>query len=233
MNFFEIDPEGPYEVHSEAGRRWSLPGVRCDSCGETWANIGTAYPLVDLAEFPDSHRYEDQRPVTWDEFEVRAEPIEALLPAGLPVPPGTGLGPLTGHAEGVFGDLVWPYPWTLLLKKGAFDRLQSRGAAVLQGAPAQLEVPGASAGLIEIQIEPHGHMVSTDGSDSPAPCARCGRVDVVRPQELVVARGSVPASIDIFRLRDLTTAVLVSERLLEVLRELRLTGWKSSMVALE
>lgn len=222
--FFELWPDDRIGGNLEARHRWGLPGVRCTVCGVTWANTGIAYPTVDLSGLVNASEYERQWPVPWEVFEERRSQIVNLLPAGAPAPPGTELGPLIGKGAGTFGDFAWQGSWTVLMRDEALERLWN---AKLSGPQrARAELTGRSVPkLIELQIEPQGCLSERclSGRSDP-PCAVCGRLAITRPAVVVLDASSVGPEIDVFRLRDLTTMIVVTDRVADRIDTLGLTG---------
>src|SRR5947209_1120664 len=125
-DLYEIVPDDSYHHYIEARHRWGLPGVRCEACGATWGNVGVAYPAVDLSGLPNSRPYTKRWPVPWTEFVSLRAVVLSLLPPGAIVPPGTGLGPLIGRANGTFPDVAWQHPWTMLIRSEALARLREK-----------------------------------------------------------------------------------------------------------
>jgi hypothetical protein len=79
--------------------------------------------------------------------------------------------------------------------------------------------------LYELQIEPRAsiHLASLpDGM--PPHCPACGRRGLKKPEHVIVRADSILPDVDIFRLRDLPTMILGTERLMQTARELGLTG---------
>lgn len=218
MKLFELRPpeEPTYEI--EATHRWGLPGVICDVCGATWSNVGTCYPTCDLSALPNASRYTNLHPVTRAELEELRTQVSLLLRPGIPLPPGTDLGPLIGRARGGLSGWAWQHSWTVLVQDGALKELARAGVPPLRGAFAMLG-PMAKSALFEVELELHGQLAASCLPDGGfAGCAACGRVAVKRPDELVIDGESVGNAPDLFRLSDLTTTVIASKRVVEAIR---------------
>jgi uncharacterized double-CXXCG motif protein len=230
VDFFELVPDDSWNNHIEARHRWGLPGVCCECCGATWANVGVAYPTVDLAGLANHNSYLKGWPVSWAEFEEARKPILPLLPSGALAPPGTGLGPLEGHAKGTFPEVAWQNPWTLLVVDDALAALHENGVRPVAGAAARFSERRDLPRLVELQLEPHGRL----HLESPAepPCTLCGRVAVTRPPDVVIERASLPEDHDIFRLSDLTTMIVGSVRAVSAMKALGLRGLHAQALAL-
>jgi uncharacterized double-CXXCG motif protein len=201
-------------------------------CGATWGNGGVAYPTVDLSGLPDAARYEDPFPVEWGVFEARRAAVLPLLPPGAFAPPGTALGPLHGRISGRFADFVWPYSWTLLVRREALFRLRAAGLEGLRGATPHLRGPTRMPPLEELQIEPRG-VLALASDEKHSPCSLCGRLGLQRPSQIVLDRSSLPTDQAVFRLRDLTTAIFATEPVVEAYGTLGLTGAVFSEVPAE
>jgi hypothetical protein len=77
----------------------------------------------------------------------------------------------------------------------------------------------ARPALFEVELEPHGQLAASCLPDGGfARCAACGRVAVKRPDEPVIAVDSVKEAPGLFRLSDLTTMVVASERIADAIR---------------
>src|SRR5687768_2248978 len=89
-----------YEI--QGGRKWHLPGIRCELCDSTWANVGLDYPLVDLSGFDSESLYRSDRTgvVTAREYRALRDALLAWRPAVPTLKPGTGFGALLGSASG-------------------------------------------------------------------------------------------------------------------------------------
>jgi uncharacterized double-CXXCG motif protein len=229
FQLFELVPDESYTNDIEARHMWGLPGVRCDTCGATWANVGVAYPTADLSALNDAERYTRGWPVPWSEFEERRKAVLPLLPPGAMAPPGTGLGPLVGRARGTFADVVWPNPWTMLVASQPLALLREKDIGQLAGAVAHLK--GAEAPqLVELEIEPLGRL-APGSVPTVDPCRVCGRVALTRPSEVIIDEASIPPDRHFFRLSDLTTMIVATAHAVQALHELELRGFRYSEVA--
>jgi hypothetical protein len=59
----------------------------------------------------------------------------------------------------------------------------------------------------------------------PTACATCGRQPIVRPAQVAIDATSVPQGHDVFRLADLTTMIVATERAVDVLAASGLRGF--------
>jgi uncharacterized double-CXXCG motif protein len=223
--FYALRPpdETNYEIH--ATHPWGLPGVRCDVCGQTWSNTGTSYPTVDLSGLPNAKRYKNLWPVSRAELDALRQPIAPLLPPGAPLPPGTDLGPLKGRITGVLSShIAWHQSWDVLFDADVYRALNAIGSIRLTGAAANLR-SRRPVSLIEIQAERHGRMAAVSlPPGGLVACDGCGRRGVKRPDKVVLDGESLASAPDLFRLDDLTTAIVASHALVTLVRSLGLTG---------
>lgn len=229
MRVFELEPRPSDSWYVEAQPRWTLPGVICNGCGETWASVGLSYPTVSLADLADQTPYADGWPVPWERFlELREQIRDRFRPSQL-LRPGTGIGPLVGSFKGPICDLTWQHSWNLLCKADAFGRLQAK-VADLRGAVPELNTAiTAKHGLVEVEIEAHGRLVG-EVAHRPEPCSVCQRIGVRRPSRIVLDGSSLNSYLSIFRLEDLTTSIFVTETFLELLTSLSLEGFQATEV---
>lgn len=225
MNLFELVPDESYDVEIEAEHRWGLPGVKCDACGATWSNVGVAYPAADLSRLPNSERYTNAWPVAWNEFVEIRNAVVPLLPPNAIAPPGTELGPLVGSARGTFPEIVWRNSWTMLMHGGFLDPIREMGIRPLVGGKAVLAGHQDLPEFVELQLEPHGRL-DRESLGPTSSCTKCGRLAITRPSRVVIERASIPTDHDIFRLADLTTMVVATDRAIDVLTGLNLRGFR-------
>jgi uncharacterized double-CXXCG motif protein len=233
MRIYELRPPDDSCYYIEAKHRWGLPGVKCGTCGATWGSTGVSYPTVDLSSMADAARYETQWPVSWEEFESLRRVVLPLLPPGLPMPPGTALGPLVGTIEGLVDSVVWRDPWTLLFSEGIFTQLK-RLFPTLAGRAALLRGMTSDPGLVEPQIEPWAQLSMSSSREAvDPPCGVCGRIGLSRPDRLVLRRDSIPLESPFFRPAGLSTVILAPGRTLAALERLETDGYRAIEVELE
>jgi uncharacterized double-CXXCG motif protein len=184
---------------------------------------------VDLSQLAEQARYSARLEEDYTEFERLREQVRPLVPSGVPLWPGTQLGPLTGTARGEFGPLVMYYPWTLLMRREALDRLQAEGVQGLKGCRTALRFRKKDPPeLLELELLPQGR-VHPDclPADRPPLCTKCGRMAWKRPDELILDAASLPQELDVFRLGDFLTAIIATERFVETSRRL---GYEQDIV---
>ncbi len=210
-----------------ATHKWRLPGVRCPLCGNTWSEgLGTAYPSVDLSLLAAREDLKTPRPDPIEEFERLRELVRPLLPAGAHLPSGSEFGPLVGTATGSFGPVCFQNPWTLLVQREALERLQAEGVRGLRGCRTELRFRQKQAPeLLELEVEPHGRLhPDCTPRERPAPCARCGLDSFSLPEAPMLDVASLPANLDVFRLRDFSTVMMGTERFKDAVQRLEMGG---------
>ncbi len=230
MKFYRMegDPAPRYTGDLNAGHRWGLPGVKekCPACGSSGGVIGLAYPCVDVSGLPEHDKLDEPWPVSLAEFNRLRELVRPLAPEGTPLEPGTSFGPVEGSAMGYFGQLFMQNPWSLYMRREALERLQAEGIRGLQGCPINVRFRQKNhPHLLELQFELHGHYhPDCLPPDLKPPCSTCGDANLKRPERTILAAASLPANVDVFRLRQGWTNIIASERLVDAVRRLELDG---------
>lgn len=227
MTFYWLreDKTARYTGETDAVHRWCLPGVSCRECGATWGSAATLYPGADLSALPERASFEDPSPQPNEEFERLRELVRPLVPPGAPLPPGAQLGPLVGTARGTFGAFYYDFPWTVLVRREALEKLQAAGVRGLKGFCTELRFrQKQSPELLELQLERHGQLhADCLPLARPVPCSRCGGGGYKRPPHPLLDGATLPEDLDLFRLAD-TGLMVASERLVEAVRRLELDG---------
>lgn len=209
-----------------ARHKWGLPGVQCSECGETWAQTGIAYPSVDLSDLPGEEQYRSLWPVPMEIFEERRKSVLPLIPDRSVPPPGTALGPLVGQIQGWFGDFAWANPWTLLIQPKPLAQLRTEGVRVPNAVRAQLTPKKTNVQeLFEFELEPKVR-VSTSSilSNSVPRCKFCGRDPLKLARKISILGSSIPSDIDVFRDSLFTTLIFATDRFVEAVNNLELSG---------
>ena len=208
----------------DAAHKWTLPGVKCEVCGDTWATTGVEYPTVDISAESYAKEYENPWPVGLADLEQRRARIRSHFRDDALLPPGAEFGPLDGKSSGRFPDFVWLSPWTLLLKRAAYEQLGSHSVALPRAVAPQLRFRGNErADLVELEIEPLALLAAESFLPNGEPCAGCGR-EGRRVNVPVVSASSVPHHVDLFRPRNFPTYILGNERFKEAVEALSLKG---------
>jgi uncharacterized double-CXXCG motif protein len=228
VRFYRLreDTAPGYTGYLNAASKWGLPGVKCPGCGNTWASSGVAYPCVNLSQHPHRAEFEVPRPEPIEEFERLREQVRPLVPEGLPLPPGTLLGPAVGTAQGRFGPFCFMISWGLFTRREAMEALQQEGVQGLKGCKPELRFRQKKnpPELVELQLEPYGLLHPDCLPPRPPPCSRCGRDGFQLPEHLILDKASLPTHTDVFRLANFSTVLVGNERFKEAVQRLGLDG---------
>jgi uncharacterized double-CXXCG motif protein len=228
MRYFSIeeDRSSGYTGEVDATHKWSLPGIICPTCKATWSDGSKAYPSVDLTPMAALADFEEARAEPADEYDRLCELVRPLLPSRALLEPGAAFGPIEGRAQGRFGALVSPYPWWLLVRREALEKLQAEGLQGLKGCRTALRFrQRAAPELLELEVLPvgrlHANCLPPDRRD---PCPRCGWNDVPLPDEPLLDAATLPGDLDLFRLEDYPTVIVCTERFVDACQRLGLDG---------
>ncbi|MBN8230586.1 hypothetical protein JYK02_24025 [Corallococcus macrosporus] len=224
MRFYEVDivrPDLPrrWTGHLQTERTWTLPGVECPTCGETWSGQQTL-PTVDVTDLPQQGLLREPRVVPYVEFMALTAGLASRLPRGIAPEPGMQLGPLRGSAEGIFGPLTTRDGWDLLVRKDALSQLQQEGLNGL--IPARVEVEGLgpeAPALYELEFHIAGRLDPSDVLEG-SPCPSCGWREVRISPEHALEADSLPKGLDVFLPANATTYLMVTERFVQAAQRL-------------
>ncbi len=205
-----------------AERKWMLPGVHCPWCNASWGDGSDAYPCVDLSRLEERSKFSARLEEDYAEFERLRELVRPLVPASVPLWPGTQFGPRVGSARGSFGQLVLQDGHELFIRREALEQLQSEGVRGLKGCRAELRFRQKSAPeLWELQLEPRGRLhPDCLPPDLKPPCAKCGRPGLTRPEAPLLDAASLPEDRDLFRLGNFLTMLIATERFVDTVQRL-------------
>jgi len=208
---------------------WGLPGVQpCPTCRRGGGTTGLHYPCVDLSSLPEHElkKLTDPWPVPQEEITRLAELVRPFAPSWALLKPGALFGPRIGKASGRFGQLCLQPPWTLQLRREALEELQAAGVRGLQGCPLKVSFRGKNPPqLLELQLELHGRLhPSCLPPDRKPPCPTCGNDGLKLPKPLVLDAASLPDDVDVFRMADAWTVILVTERFVDAVAARGLDG---------
>jgi uncharacterized double-CXXCG motif protein len=228
MKIFDCNQDESSEDLTDYGvegtHKWNLPGVKCPSCGATWATTGVEYPTVDISDEPFAPEYFEPSPVPLDELERLKSQIRSRFPADVTLLPGTQFGRFSGKASGRFPDFVYANPWTLLIRRHAYDQLLGKGLGMPEAIAPELRLrKNQPHDLLELEIQPLCLLAQESFLPNGDPCGSCGRVG--RQVDVpIVSSDSLPVGTDLFRPRNFPTYILGTERFEQAVRELKLTG---------
>jgi uncharacterized double-CXXCG motif protein len=209
--------------------KWGLPGIHCPLCQAIWSTAGVAYPSVDLSHFPEREKYLARLEEDYSEFERLREQVRPLVPPGVALPPGTNFGPFVGAARGEFGPLCLHNPWTLLSRPEPLERLAAEGLQGLKGCRTEFRFRKKNPPeLLELELLPHGRLhPDCLPADRPPICPKCERFGIRRPDEPLLDAATLPSHLDLFRMEDMVTMLIATERFVEAVRRL---GYEQDLV---
>ncbi|HZI14698.1 MAG TPA: double-CXXCG motif protein [Myxococcus sp.] len=219
MRFFEVSelPGGTPRAWSgtcHTERQWSLPGADCPGCGDTWSGL-LAYPAVDVSGLQERHELEVAQPRPYAEYARLAALVRPLCPANALLEPGTSFGPLHGTARGQFGPVTVATPWLLLVREDVLEALRAAGVRGL--VPVRPEFRKApTPPVLELQLLPQGRLHPDCLPPRPPPCPVCGREEWWTPDRYWADAALLPTDLDVFRLTDSVTSLIVSEQFVDV-----------------
>lgn len=228
MRIFEIreDQFRKKVGYIDAIHKWDLPGVVCSVCNSTWSTVGLEYPTVDLTNFADEELYRRSRSVRLDVFLDLRKKIADAFP-GLPVlKPGTEFGPSVGKAVGGrLNGFVWRAWWSICLEASALEKLKSSGLSLPNSIKAEITFKKEAQKVFEFGLPLKGKLLNGvyDGIQLNY-CEACGRDSASLPEEILIEHSSIPNDIDIFRVSNFTTIILVTERFVETVTNLGIKG---------
>ncbi|MDY7225703.1 double-CXXCG motif protein [Hyalangium rubrum] len=202
--------------------KWGLPGIHCPLCQAIWSTAGLAFPSVDLSHVPEQEKYSARLEEDYSEFERLREQVRPLAPSGVQLQPGIKFGPLVGAARGEFGPLCLQISWMLLIRPEPLARLTIEGLQGLKGCRTEMRFRGKNPpALLELELLPRGRLhPDCLPADRLPPCTKCGRFGVKRPDEPILDTATLPSHLDLFRMEDLVTMIIATERFVEAVRRL-------------
>jgi uncharacterized double-CXXCG motif protein len=228
MRFFEIrEDESRKKVpYIDAAHKWGLPGVQCPICNNWWSNVGLEYPSVDLTNFPEEKLYRKARSEPLSEFLKLKQKIADAFPQLTMLNPGAEFGPSVGKTVGKkFEGFVWRAWWTICLESSALEKLKDSGLSLPKTVKAELKFKKEEQEIFEFDLPLKGKL--TNGvydSIQLKYCDACGRDSASKPEEILIEYSSLLTDIDIFRVSNFTTIILVTEKFVETVSKLDIKG---------
>ncbi len=208
----------------DAANKWDLPGTRCPECGNLWADSELAYSHINLPDSVKPKPYKKPWPVPWKRYEELAGPIRALVPAHLPLRPGTSFGPLEGDMAGPLTGFAWAWDWRCLVRKGILEKLNEKLGASIQAVPAKIKSRRTEKpDYLELVALPFA-LLSEKSKQTleHTDCPKCFRCLAAYEDPVEVKRSSLPKQKHIFRILELSSFVLCSEQFRQAVQDLNL-----------
>ncbi|WP_164017705.1 double-CXXCG motif protein [Pyxidicoccus trucidator] len=115
---------------------------------------------------------------------------------------------------------------SLLVQPDALEALQGEGLRGLRGCKTELLFrPKGIPELLDLHIEPRG-LLHPDciPRSTPPQCPKCGRHGFSLPKEPILDGSSLPTDLDLFRLRNFATVLIVTERFKNAVERLEMDG---------
>lgn len=240
MRLFELTVDSTdwrrYQIEGE--HAWSMPPLACDTCGSCWKTTGEAYPTVDVGEIAARHPVAGQRPLGNEAFEDLRDQLRTLAPQGAPLKPGAAFGPFTGTGRGKFFDFVWNETWTMFLQPDVIVQLRDKGVRMPKCGTPLLRPKGKSQGalpaLLEPEVVPLVDFTATSLREPRQPaCPRCGRQPGSFAKFVVDGSRAIPEDVDLFRARNNAAVYIATERLVDAVQALELTGCVFNLLEIE
>ncbi|WP_375756499.1 double-CXXCG motif protein [Corallococcus exercitus] len=197
---------------------WSLPGVECPTCHETWSGQFTL-PSVDLSSLSEHELLQEPRVEPYAEYTRLASHVQPFLPSGLSPEPGMQFGPLRGTSCGSWGPVSARVGWEVLVTQEALRHLRAVGLRGL--VPVRAELQGLNAGVVLYELElPVRGLLHRDAVMTGPQCPTCGWYEVRISPEPWLDGDALPHDVDLFRPTNGTTYTFVTERFVEAIQAL-------------
>jgi uncharacterized double-CXXCG motif protein len=226
MKIFSIEYDPSVKARFvEASYKWCLPGVSCPVCNSTWGGCGLEYPSVDLSGLPEIAEFKTPRVEPLEQIKILKQIILKAFPSLPKVEPGTSFGPLFGKGKEHYDGFVWSSHWTLLITTNALSKLNDSELSLPKAVKANITFKKQSEDLHEFEILPEGKLLNgIYPPEYPKYCSACGRNSITMPQNIIIERSSLPTNIDMFRLGNFPTIILVTEKFVNAVNELEIKG---------
>jgi hypothetical protein len=160
--------------------------------------------------------------VPWEYYEELRKPLRRIVPAELPLPPGTDFGPLVGSITGPATDFAWVWDWDCLVRKDALARLEDHLSAEIQTARSEI-TSRRKEKPVYAELVALPSALLTKSSESGLPhfhCDVCGQyfcsdgyMAYAEPPGItvLVERSSIPQKAHVFRIRQLSRWVVCTD----------------------
>ena len=209
--------------------KWTLPGVECPQCKNTWGAIGLAYPAINTPELKLTAK-RGSWPVPLHEFLKLKEQLTRKLPNHIVIEPATKFGPMVGTVWGKTGDFAWKHTWHLFVRKETLEKLRDAGVKMPTSVPPEVRYARKEkVELEELQLEPFAKFpVSRIKSGRWEVCSACGFCGIKgrgrRKVAPAILKSSIPAHVDLFRILEWDTQIVAKENFVEEVKRMNATN---------
>jgi uncharacterized double-CXXCG motif protein len=221
---FRVEPDEEQYPNSDviASHHWTLPGVFCPYCDDSWGST-LAYPTIEMPDLKPTAKARSRSPIPLKEFRDLVERHPKLKE--LFILPGTQFGELVGKVIGTPGDFAWVHSWYLLIKKERLNELVGRGFKSPDVSEPDLLFQRKTEALLEFEIRP---LASWDIKKlkKSYKCEHCGFFrDGLRDEAFPSVLGaSIPTHVDLFSIKQAPAIILCREPFVRLVKELGLTN---------
>jgi uncharacterized double-CXXCG motif protein len=127
-----------------------------------------------------------------------------------------------GPGRGPFEHILVHNPWQVLIRREALEQLQAEGLRGLEGRRTDLRFREENAPeLLELKSELHGlYHPDCEPPVELVRCEACDRYRFNRPKKPLLDAASLPEHLDVFRLRNGTATLVITERFARTLQRL-------------
>lgn len=196
---------------------FKLPNTVCPSCGSKFGFPGICYPAANGTAFPPKRLSKLKSGKTfdcpWDEFvELRAF-LRKEVPANLPIAPGSSFGQARLKVRKEPPPIWQLDPDSLIVSQAALEILAREGVTLPVHA---IEASPAKWAHLRLFLADAPPIASSGRPDITLPCGICDGQLGRAPGS--VLRSSVPDGVDLFKLRDRSDRLIMTDRLATLLR---------------
>lgn len=241
MKIYEIDAPSwekysrvPYNLN--AANKWGLPGIKCDKCCSTWSVTGLEYPDIQLEIFKKEKEFSKPCVVSNARYNELLEMVKKELGKDLLIMPGTDFGPSKGILRGKPFDFLLSVRWTIVVRESVLRVFELDGIRGIIPVKPELKKTGKMQAeeYYELAVYPYAQMPEKIRKEIiKKRCDLCGREEFTVPERLIISEKTTPGDLDIFRGRDVTTYIFVTERFKEVVEKHGFTGAEFKPVEVE
>jgi uncharacterized double-CXXCG motif protein len=225
MKCYRLQPDSRFDTTIHYDHRWGLPGVKCTVCGVTWATTGLIYPSIDLSALANSDEYERARPEPLKEYLRLRDLVRPHVPTHLPLLPGTLFGPSVGRASGPRTDFSWCGSWACYVQTDAYGEMVASGLSLPPAVATEFKTRNKDLQtLAELHLEPQIPLVDDCLEVLGGLCPECGYQNTRWKGMIVVCRDHIPVNQDVFRVSNHSTIILGTDRLVQGITQLGLSG---------